>query len=286
MSTSVVYNPRVAKAIAHLKSKNDIDIYVEDSSNPNMWKSLLEKYLPDNIHLESVTPLGGRASIIEACKGDQSDDGRKKLYIIDGDLDLIQGKEMPNLRYLYRLKAYSVENYLISERAILKVITSGHGRIDKETAKNKLDFSSWLNDNLKSITPLFVSYAAHEFLLDEQKEKTVSFSVFRLRPRSNGDSICPNKTEFRIKEVNEKTSNVVGDHKLKEYVKKISANINSENQKDMVSVKDYILPLLHVRMKNKFGVRVEKILFSNLLATYSDGKYDPTLTDCLKSICR
>ena len=91
MSTSVVYPAKSAPAIGYLKrSSNDVEIFVEDTANPNMWVKLLKKYLPSSIRLNSVTPLGGRKNVLDACKEDQAIDDRKKLYIIDGDLDLIQ----------------------------------------------------------------------------------------------------------------------------------------------------------------------------------------------------
>lgn len=285
MKTSVVYPPKSTKAIGQLKTNNDIDIYVEDSSNPKMWVLLLKKYIPDDIRLESVTPLGGRKNVIEACKEDQSDD-RKKLYIIDADLDLIQGAKMPNLNYLYRLRAYSVENYLIHERAILEVINIWKEHIDIESAENSLNFSSWLDGNLQLMTPLFISYATHDYLLTQQRIPTVSCSVFNLtKPQALRDSLCPDKTSTKIKYVDEQTCKVVGANNLKECLVKFTANIKSMNEKDVVSAKDYILPLLFERIKRIFSVNISRKVFLNMLADKSDVKYDPKLTSCLKKIC-
>ena len=164
MSTSVVYPAKSAPAIGFLKSSlNDIEIFVEDSASPNMWCRLLKKYLPDHIRLDSVTPLGGRKNVLDACKADQGIDGRKKLYIIDGDLDLIQGRRKPNLKHLYRLRAYCVENYLLSENAILDLTTIFDGKIEIEDARAKLDYTSWCKDNAELMERLFACYAVSKF---------------------------------------------------------------------------------------------------------------------------
>lgn len=101
MNTSATYPPRAAKALGHLKANNnDIEIFVEDKSSPNLWLKLIRKYLPRDIRLSSVTVLGCRDNVIRACRADQIWDNRKKLYIIDGDLDLLQGRRKPRLRHL------------------------------------------------------------------------------------------------------------------------------------------------------------------------------------------
>jgi hypothetical protein len=116
------YSPRAAKALAFLKRHyNDVDIFVEDTGNHNMWLLFLRKMLPSSVHLESVNALGGRDRVIEACRLDQSDTGRRKLYIIDGDFDLLLGRKKPRLRFLHRLKAYCIENLLITEKAIVQI---------------------------------------------------------------------------------------------------------------------------------------------------------------------
>ena len=125
MTTSVRYPPSAARALGLLTShNNDIEIYVEDTSTPNLWVKLLRKYLPPNIRLNDVNVLGSRVTVIQACKLDQQLDGRKKLYIIDGDLELLIGKHRPRLRHLYRLRGYCVENYLMHEDALVSAVTT------------------------------------------------------------------------------------------------------------------------------------------------------------------
>ncbi|MCK4946327.1 MAG: DUF4435 domain-containing protein [Alphaproteobacteria bacterium] len=286
MSTSVVYPAKSAPAIGYLKrSSNDVEIFVEDTANPNMWVKLLKKYLPSYIRLNSVTSLGGRKNVLDACKKDQAIDDRKKLYIIDGDLDLIQGKRKPNLKHLYRLRAYCVENYLFDEQSILDIATNFDGGIDRESAQRKLEYSSWFADNDKLIKPLFISYAASEFLL-KKKIKTVSFSITRLtKVHPNNDCLCPHKTGARILNVYQQTKGEIDSRKLQKCVDKFNDRIASRKVEDMVSGKDCIMPLLQARMKNLFGVNVRMDVFFNMLANKADHQYDPYLLRRLNQVC-
>ena len=160
MNTSVMYPPRAARALGLLTShNNDVEIYVEDTAVPNLWLKLLRKYLPRNTRLNNVNVLGSRINVIKACKVDQDFDGRRKLYIIDGDLDLLTGRIKPKLRHLYRLRAYCVENYILNESALISAVMVVNTRIDEDTARQQVDLLGWLERNRKCLESLFVCYA-------------------------------------------------------------------------------------------------------------------------------
>lgn len=112
------YSPRAAKALALLKKHyNDVDIFVEDTGNHNMWLLIDRSLLPDGTKLESVNMLGGRDAVTKACELDQISNGRKKIYIIDGDFDFLLGKKP--LKYFYRIKSNNIENLLINEDSLI-----------------------------------------------------------------------------------------------------------------------------------------------------------------------
>ncbi|RYZ85595.1 MAG: DUF4435 domain-containing protein, partial [Proteobacteria bacterium] len=118
----VRYSPRAAKALSYLKRPyNDIDIFVEDTCNHNMWLEMLRNILPPTVKITSVNQMGGRSAVVESCKLDQENDGRRKLYIIDGDFDLLLGRPKPRLKHLYRLRAYCFENLVISQESAVYV---------------------------------------------------------------------------------------------------------------------------------------------------------------------
>lgn len=286
MTTSVVYPAKAAQAIGFLKSSsNDIEVFVEDSSNPNMWVKLLRKYLPSHIRLSSVTPLGGRKQVIEACQADQAIDGRRKIYIIDGDLDLLQGNRKPNLRHLYRLRAYCVENYLLREEALIEIATIFDGKVDEVTAQSKLNYAAWKNDNSPLIEKLFLAYAVSDFVLNTKIE-TVGFSVSRITKRHpHNDTLCPQKTYLRIFQVYKETRKSANKTGCRSCLTSTRARLHSKNILDLASGKDCIMPLIYARMKNLFKLSVNMNTFLNLLADKANDKFDPYLSRRLAKIC-
>jgi hypothetical protein len=286
MITSVVYPAKAAQAIGYLKSSsNDIEVYVEDSSNPNMWVKLLRKYLPSHIRLTSVTPLHGRKGVIDACKADQAIDGRRKIYIIDGDLDLLQGKSKPNLKHLYRLRAYCVENYLLGEEALIEVATIFDGKVDEIAAKSKLDYTTWSNNNSPLIEKLFVAYAVSDFVLSTKIE-TVGFDMSRIvKKHPHNDTLCPQKTHSRIYSVYRETRKSTNKADVRACLTSTSARLDSKNILHLASGKDCIMPLIYARMKNLFKLNVNMNIFFNLLADKANDKFDPYLSRRLATIC-
>lgn len=164
----IKYSPRAARAIARLKRPyNEVDIFVEDTTSRNMWMELLKSIIPPTIRLKSITPLGGRDRVIDACKLDQASDGRRKLYIIDGDFDYLVDRPKPRLKHLYRLRAYCVENIIISEEAVKQVgIACQPNRSESEILQT-FDFSGWFASIRRPLVNLFVAYAATRFLDEE-----------------------------------------------------------------------------------------------------------------------
>ena len=148
MTTSVRYPPSAARALGLLTShNNDIEIYVEDTSTPNLWVKLLRKYLPPNIRLNDVNVLGSRVTVIQACKLDQQLDGRKKLYIIDGDLELLIVNIDQDFGTFTGCVAIVVENYLMHEDALVSAVTTINPKISENIARRQIDFLDWLERN-------------------------------------------------------------------------------------------------------------------------------------------
>jgi len=72
-----------------LNYRNDIDIYTEDENkDKEFYKFLFSKILKDTIKINDVTPLGCKDNVIKRCITEPSN-GRKKLFIVDGDINII-----------------------------------------------------------------------------------------------------------------------------------------------------------------------------------------------------
>jgi hypothetical protein len=110
----VRYPIRAVVALGYLKRPyNQVEIYVEDTTCHNMHLLVFRRLLGDQVKLRSINQVGDRSRVIAACRADQVNDGRKRLYVIDGDFDILLEKRKPRLKYLYRLRAYDIENILM-----------------------------------------------------------------------------------------------------------------------------------------------------------------------------
>lgn len=198
MNTSVVYPAGIAPALGHLNSfQNDIEIFVEDTTGINMWRNVLRAFLPAGTAFSAPIQLGGRDRVIDECKKDQEDDGRRKLYIIDGDIDILLGRKKPRLKHLYRIRSYCIENYLIQEKALIDLACILDPEVDEWTAAEKLDFEDWMLRISRELVGLFVCYGTSLSL--GGGGRTIGYHVAGLaRPHPNHFFICERKAGRRI----------------------------------------------------------------------------------------
>lgn len=281
--TTVRYPARAAQALGFLKShNNDIDIFVEDTAAPGMWLKLLRKFIPAGVRLKSVTPLGGRDEVVRACKADQTIGGRKRLYIIDADFDLLNGKAKPNLKHLYRLRRYCVENYLISQEALAEVLISLNPKKPDLAVKFATEIDDWIDKNEFSLQSLFTAYAVSEYL--SLGIQTVKYSCHRLfRDRSNFD-FCPKLVSRRVLGMYRKALL----ERDKETVRSayITASNNAKTKELLVycSAKSYIIPAIYERAKISVGISVSPDIFKTLLCDHADTSIDPYFRRRLASL--
>lgn len=247
------YSPRAAKALAFLKRPyNDVDIFVEDTGNPNMWLLLLRKMLPSDIRLESVNVLGGRENVVEACRLDQIDTGRRKLYIIDGDFDFLLGRSKPRLKFLHRLKAYCIENLLISEKAVVQIGLTCKPTWTESQCAMSFNFAVWYAEHVKRLLPLFIIYAAAKKLAPQIQ--TVGYTVNRLYVQTtSGPEICPKKVFRHARSVASSVKTEVGLTALSRERREITWRLRNLAGTEAISAKDYLIPPLWARLKAVFG---------------------------------
>lgn len=120
---------------------NDIDVYVEDTDKEYFYYNILKELLPD-IKLEKIFPLNGKGDVIKQSTIYQTDS--KKFFLVDLDFDDLLGKQItiPNLVYLQR---YSIENYLLSKRAIYETIRIYNPLYKNSIIDSKIDIDDCLN---------------------------------------------------------------------------------------------------------------------------------------------
>lgn len=265
----VRYSAKASVSLAYLKrGANDIDIYVEDTANPNMWVRFIRNMLPSSVRLDTVSVLGGRDQVIAACKENQSRNDRPKLFIIDADLDLLHGRRRPNLQNLFRLRRYCIENYLLSEVALSQVMATIDPIIPEYDAKTKLDLTGWFEKNELCLSRLFVCYAVCKKL--DPCIKSVGFSVHKLTKEQDKSTLCSLKVSRRVYCIYKSLCKNHGSAS----VRSVYANINDIAARrrivEYVSAKDYILPLLYIHIKGvcKFNIGMESMKV--MIASHAD----------------
>lgn len=153
------YNIKALQAIPKLFAyRNDVDIFTEDKvADKEFYRTLFKNLLGNKIKINDVTPLGCKENVITA-HGNQENTGRKRFYIIDGDLDLIDGEVLKSRDNLIVLDSYCIENYLIDEGGAVEFIYYSLACETKDVVRRKLNFEKWLSYNSESLVHLFINF--------------------------------------------------------------------------------------------------------------------------------
>lgn len=271
------YSSKAARAIAFLKRPyNDVDIYVEDTANHNMWFVLIKHLLPPEVRLTSINLLGGRESVVSACKLDQINIGRPRLYIIDADFDHLLGRRKPRLRFLYRIRAYCIENLLANQTALESLAQICRPELNARQLSKRIDLQALISNIYARLRNLFQVYAAAECL--GVGVQTVGKSVQSLYINlSSGIDLCDKKIRRRIYEVVRETCRKVGAkiffsklHRIRHRATKLSPEL-------WISGKDYVLPIVFINMQKALNLRSDIEQLKVQLANFWYAQNEPFL---------
>jgi hypothetical protein len=271
----IQYSARAAAALGFLKRPyNDIEVFVEDTSCPNMWVRLLERAVPKGLRVSSVNLLGGRDKVLEACALDQADDGRRKLYIVDGDFDFLQGKGKRRLKFLHRIPCYCVENLLTKNTSVTEAAFNCCTGTNYATLQNKLN-------NLFSgleilVRRLFVVYATCTHL--GTGLRTVANGIYPYITKINGRSnLDEHKLRRAITTLVRDAIIAKGALAFSSARRKIQERERTLPLEKVVSGKDFIFPLIWVKLKEIKDFSVHLDHFKVHLANAFDPASDLTL---------
>lgn len=252
---------------------NDVDIYIEDKAGGyrKIFKELLNKALGSKFSIEQIFPIGNRDEVIAECEKNQETGERKRVYIVDGDLYLLNGGDREDLKRLFILPRYCIENYFLNEDAISQIVYEEETEMEIDAIRRKIDFSHWLNENEKNLLELFIVYAI--CFKHMPSEQTVGFKVNNLCSSDSG-IVCPDKINLRIMELKNKLTVLFGEERFELETKKIKDKIKSKDKKILrfVSGKDYLLPLMTTRLKSllKFSPKSNSTTLKIRLAMRSE----------------
>lgn len=239
---------RARKARAHfLKKWNDIDIFIEDGSaySQKIYKELINRIGHGCFQVHQVFPLGNKTEVIRACSKDQTNE-RPRLYVIDGDLDLLQGSSSPDLRHLFRHPVYCLENYLFDEQAVMEILYEEIPEADWPEISHKLDFENFENE-LEFLIYLFAMFALMGFYAPSSKTVSLGITAFvsevDARQKLNHDKINTfiQNEYLKICEAHGE-SNIWGD-----LLAIMDRLLQVPRPLDLVSGKDFLMPALRWR---------------------------------------
>lgn len=221
----------------------DIEIYVEDSEAEALYSLLLSRAVNYEVKIKKVISLNGRSKVVEHCES--YDEDNPALFIVDGDLDLLNGERETPLSRLYQHKMYCIENYLFCKNASAELLRDASGRLMPQQALDALEWESYIDSMTKPLLDLFKAYAVAWKLMKEDGIKTVSrsyYDVCEKVSRKRGSAVCEDKVKAVIEEI---SSEVIRHHGQEQYdlvYMKVEESINNLGHPlHAVSGKDYLL---------------------------------------------
>ncbi len=268
---------RALDALAFLwRPYNDIDVFVEDVRAKSVYEILINRALEDKAKIGSVIPLKGKSRVLKKCAADQGAGGRPRVYIIDGDFDVLLGIEKPELKRLYRIDAYCIENLLFSEHAAIEIIYEDDGQKSKNSIKNRMKFATWSKSICSKMAPLILVYAAVSGI--RIPLKTVDFSSLALVGGAGSKrDVCRPKIKRRIREITAAAERACGYKFVRSEADKLKAILpnNFEETLKRIPGKTTLIPLLHFRMCRLFGFSGSSSRIKGRLARHCSLDIDP-----------
>lgn len=248
---------------------NDIDIYVEDTKIgfEKVFSLLFSRIFKNRYKIGKIFPLGGRKEVLS--QFEKEDSHRPYLYIIDGDLMLLTDDDVQSQKGLYRLPCYCLENILCDFDAIIDILDDEENIKSFEEIAQKVNFNDWKMKNEDKLFSLFLEYKVSKILNPEQQ--TVAYDVKKLVSCNQG-LIDDEKLQLRIEEIRNSVIDKVGESQYQLTRTQIIKNFNesSFSKLNLVSGKDYILPLVKDRAKSSAKMTISKNAFIQRLAKNCD----------------
>lgn len=228
-----------------LTYRNDIDIYTEDGlKDKEFYKVLFGRLLEGKIEINDITPLGGSTNVIDRCKN-EPDNGRKKIFIIDGDVAIIHGKDIPQLKNLFVLDAYCIENFVLDKQSAINFIYLNCATKPKEQIENELEFENWLSNYANKLVDLFIHFGIIDFF----GGSFTLFNAHKFHPTENfSEKLVEQdieKLRIDILKLTTKEDYQIKYDELKKQWTNCVATLMT-----IVSGKDYLIPILLLKTRD------------------------------------
>jgi hypothetical protein len=281
----IQYDPRTGRARARLLANyNDLDVFVEDVATQNVYVRLVNRILGRRGRITSVIALGGRASVLSACRADQSPRGRPRLYIIDGDLDIVWGAPRPRLRYLYRLGVYCCENLVATEQAAGCIGEEALSSTTLGAVLQLLQIDSLVGDAARRLLPLFVLYGVAAKL--GLGVATSSYPVHHLIDSPSGPlTLSSRRIRGRMRQLlSEIQSTGVAKTRYRAAKRRVRSIVtrSPDPASRYISGKTYLLPLVRLQLRKLAGVQETSQRLMVRMAQHCEIDVDPGLVRAVR----
>jgi hypothetical protein len=261
----------------------DITVYVEDKNSEAFYLELLNRLIEKDYVIKKVIPLEGRENVTRHCK--KTTNHKRKLFIIDGDLDLLLDSREKGLTNLFQHNVYCIENYLFCKDATRELIVESSGKLLRDDILADTEWEVFLSE-LSPLLDLFVYLSTARKLCPTLKNVSHGFhsvstkSEKRKRPKIDGEKIENLKEEIKTECISR-----VGEDNWERMLIRVYSNQGAYDFTDIVSGKDFLLPaLLHFSKNQGLDATVKKESFMFRLSKYCNLDKLNKLKDCLNSV--
>jgi len=249
---------------------NSIDIFIEDTAvgYKKLFTKLLSRILSSSHIVSDVFPLGGRIEVISACEADQLRRNRARLYIIDGDLYLLTGENL-NLKGLYVLPRYCIENHLLCISALLSIMEEEDPERDLIALEGLLDFTGWVDSVKNDLLSLFIEYGVAKSIAPHLQ--TVKYGYKNLISGNSGD-VDRDKVNTRIHTLRQQIIDHAGQNKYDAERERIGAMVTFDYDSFIkyISAKDILMPLLMMRIKKHVKITSPNLTLKHRISNICD----------------
>jgi hypothetical protein len=136
---------------------NDVNFYVEDEDQENLYFEIFKKYFPE-VRFSKIFPLGGKKAVL-AHAADQNNKkvSPKSIYLVDKDFDDILEEIVSDDRVFY-LEKYCIENYIFDSDAAVSVVVETHPKKKFFEVNEDLRIEDFRINAMQSLAPLFLQF--------------------------------------------------------------------------------------------------------------------------------
>ncbi|TMX55914.1 DUF4435 domain-containing protein [Vibrio rotiferianus] len=245
----------------------DIEIYVEDQDSEVFYMQLFTRLLDGTAKIKKVIPLNGRKNVIDGASNHKDDS--PKVYVIDGDLYRNANLFNNELARLYVHNFYCVENALFCVNAAAKIVQESLGNVTIIEAKERLNWDDWLEEITPHLVRLFTLFSAAFKLNPTIKTTSRGFTSIITSCKNKLPYLDSDKVEAQYNEVLDALREDFSDKEIEEEIESVMA-FAEDNGLDIVSGKDFLIPLMCFKIKEACGVSLTVNSRNFRLASHCD----------------